>query len=264
MPSDQHPLLSLKNLSASIGRQAILQDVNLEVAPGECVAVVGGSGAGKSTLMRCVMGLHKPVQPISGRMEFMGRVQTFPQPLVRRRMEGIGFVPQNPAFGFDALKRLSWQWRQLSRIVTGRPGMSEPQKSLLASLGLRDFGDLYPHEWSRGMQQRLLLAMALVKTPRLLVLDEPTSALDPLIAACVLEEVGDHAAAHGIAILIVTHDLALAAKHAQRIAIMQQGRVVEFGPTARLLSRPATDYARELVAHRSWIARPSETIVAAE
>ncbi|WP_245848332.1 ATP-binding cassette domain-containing protein [Actibacterium ureilyticum] len=264
MPADRAPLLSVTNLSAWIGGQAILRDVSLRIAPGECVAVVGGSGAGKSTLMRCIMGLDRPARPVAGRLEFLGQVRDYPRDAGAGRLDGIGFVPQNPACGFDPLKSLRWQWRQLARVATGRPAMCRRQRDLLASLGLGDFAGRYPHEWSRGMQQRLLLAMALVKAPRLLVLDEPTSALDPLIAARVLDEVRAHAAAHDIATLIVTHDLALAAKQAQRIAIMHQGRVVEFGPTARLLSQPDSAYARDLVAHRSWIAPAPDHTLAAE
>lgn len=104
------------------------------------------------------------------------------------------------------------------------------------------------------MQQRLLLAMALMGNPRLLILDEPTSALDPLIAAQVLRAVMKHAETHGVVVLIVTHDLALATRYADRTAIMNAGRVVEFGETSRLLSAPQSDYGQLLVKHRNWIA----------
>jgi ABC-type dipeptide/oligopeptide/nickel transport system ATPase component len=102
------------------------------------------------------------------------------------------------------------------------------------------------------MQQRLLLGMALLGTPRLLVLDEPTSALDPLIAAQVLRSVRAYARDHDVALLIVTHDLALAAKHAARTAIMTAGQIVEFGETSTLLTAPETAYGRVLVDHRNW------------
>lgn len=102
------------------------------------------------------------------------------------------------------------------------------------------------------MQQRLLLAMALMGEPSLLILDEPTSALDPLIAAQVLQEVHRIMTARNIAVVMVTHDLALAARYATSIAIMDQGRIVESGPTELMLSQPKTAYAHELVAHRHW------------
>lgn len=104
------------------------------------------------------------------------------------------------------------------------------------------------------MQQRLLLAMALMGEPMLLVLDEPTSALDPLIAAQVLRAVATHAGKLGIAVLIVTHDLSLAARYADRTVIMNAGRVVESGETAMLLNDPQSDYGRLLVSHREWMA----------
>lgn len=105
------------------------------------------------------------------------------------------------------------------------------------------------------MQQRLLLAMALMDNPSLLILDEPTSALDPIIAAQVLKEVQRVSKAKNIAVIMVTHDLSLAARYAQKITIMDQGRIVEAGPSAAVLSQPKTDYARELVAHRHWHCR---------
>ena len=108
------------------------------------------------------------------------------------------------------------------------------------------------------MQQRLLVAMALLGNPSLLVLDEPTSALDPIIAAQMLQEVQRIAETSGIAVMMVTHDLALAAHYAQQIVIMEHGRVVEAGRADTVLSRPQTEYARELVAHRHWYMASAE------
>lgn len=102
------------------------------------------------------------------------------------------------------------------------------------------------------MQQRLLVAMALMGNPSLLILDEPTSALDPIIAAQVLQEVQRIAVARQISVIMVTHDLALAARYAQKIVIMDRGRIVEAGDGAAVLSNPQTDYAKDLVAHRHW------------
>lgn len=254
MPSDEKDLLRLENLSARIGRQVLLHDVSLKVARGQCVAIVGGSGAGKSTLLRCLMGLTRPAEPFEGRLHFNGQHIDFAGSGKARRPRGIGYVPQNPDHGFDPLKRLRWQWSQASRVVTGRAAISEAQSQLLEELGLKPFEKHFPHEWSRGMQQRLLLAMALMGEPKLLVLDEPTSALDPLIAAQVLRAVATHAGKLGVAVLIVTHDLSLAARYADRTVIMNAGRVVESGETAMLLKDPQSDYGRLLVSHREWMA----------
>lgn len=252
MPTDTGPLLRLENLSARIGRQVILDAVCLEVEQGECVALVGGSGAGKSALLRCVIGLSRPARPFGGRMQFADGQVDFASDRLRHRPDGIAYVPQNPDHGFDPLKKLRWQWRQAARIVLGSGDTNPHRAKLLEAMGLSDFGSRYPHEWSRGMQQRLLLAMALLGKPRLLILDEPTSALDPLIAAQVLRLVMEHSKENGIALLIVTHDLSLATRYANRTAIMTEGRIVEFGSTRHLLATPQSDYGRLLVANRSW------------
>lgn len=249
MPTNPAPLLRIRDLSASIGGQEILQDVNLEMAQSDWLAVVGGSGAGKSTLLRAVMGLFRPARPTAGQIEFNGQARYFAD-VNKARMAGIAFVPQSPAHGFDPLRRLRWQWDQLARhnqVAAGRD-----RREILTALGLPDLGSSFPHQWSRGMQQRLLLAMALADAPKLLILDEPTSALDPLIAAQVLQETQRLSKERNIAVMMVTHDLSLAARFANQIAIMQAGRVVESGPADQVLCDPKHPYSRELVSYRGW------------
>ncbi|QPH56150.1 ABC transporter ATP-binding protein [Pontivivens ytuae] len=239
--------MKIDALSAEIGGRGVLYDINLEVGPDDWLAIVGGSGAGKSTLLRAMIGLRRPAVPTAGTIDFDGT----PYTVTGRgaaRPGGMAFVPQSPAHGFDPLRRLRWQLAQLQRRLGARSDVA----ALLDTLALPDPGPRYPHQWSRGMQQRLLLAMALMGDPRLLLLDEPTSALDPVVAARVLQEVGRLAEQRGFAVVMVTHDLALAARYATRIAIMEGGRIVEAGPAAAVLTRPATPYARELVTHRHW------------
>lgn len=252
MSSNSRPLLTLSGLSASIGRQPVLQGVSLSLAAGRCLAVVGGSGAGKSTLLRLIMGLQKPARPFAGRLEFRGEARDLATSS-GGKPEGISFVPQSPAHGFDPLQRLQYHWDQLRRLT----GWQTRQEAALNALGLPALAVSYPHEWSRGMQQRLLVAMALAEQPDLLILDEPTSALDPLIAAQVLSEVQMVARAQNIAVMIVTHDLSLAAQFADEIAILHQGALVDQGPTARVLSDPSGAYAADLVAHRQWSRAPA-------
>lgn len=248
MSSKPGPLLKIQALSAEIGGQDVLHDISLDVERSEWLAVVGGSGAGKSTLLRAMMGLKRPARPTSGEMYFNGSRWTFTD-RAASRPDRMSFVPQSPAHGFDPLRRLQWQLAQLARRIGGE---QPDRKALFDTLSLPDPGSRYPHEWSRGMQQRLLLAMALMGDPALLILDEPTSALDPIVAAQVLQEVHRLAKARGIAVIMVTHDLALAARYAQKIAIMEHGRIVEAGRGDTVLTRPDTSYARELVAHRHW------------
>ncbi|MDX8355701.1 ATP-binding cassette domain-containing protein [Cognatiyoonia sp. IB215182] len=248
MSNNADGLLKIDALSAEISGRAVLDDINLEVARSEWLAIVGGSGAGKSTLLRAIMGLKRPARPTSGEMHFEGAHWRFSdcKPF---RPKAMSFVPQSPAYGFDPLRRLHWQLAQLARRIRGS---QQDNRALFDTLSLPDPAQKYPHEWSRGMQQRLLLAMALMEQPSLLILDEPTSALDPIIAAQVLQEVQRIAAAQGIAVIIVTHDLALAARYAHKIVIMEHGRIVEAGRSDIVLTRPQTAYARELVAHRHW------------
>lgn len=216
--------------------------------PAEWLAVVGSSGSGKSTLLRAIMGLKRPARPTTGHMQFDGAQWHFADKALARP-SGIAFVPQSPAHGFDPLRRLRWQMAQLKRRM-GREHASH--EALFNMLGLPDLGGLYPHEWSRGMQQRLLLAMALMSDPKLLILDEPTSALDLIIAAQVLEEVRRIVQDKRIAVMMVTHDLALGARYADNIAIMEAGHLVEFGPSEAVIAAPKTKCGRELVAHRHW------------
>lgn len=253
-------LLKVSNLSAKIGRQVVLSDISLNVQYGECVAIVGGSGAGKSCLLRCIMGLYKPAKPTSGQMIFADQmIELTNDRSVGSAEMGFAFVSQNPQAGLDPLKRLAAQWSQALRCANRDDMSKDEQSELLGSLGLPDFHACYPHEWSQGMQQRLLIAFALLARPKLLILDEPTSALDPLIAAQTITRVMAHAREHDIATLIVTHDLALAARFANRLAILSDGKVEEFGPTAQLMEAPTSDYGKLLVSNRYWL-HPSHSI----
>lgn len=252
MRTNSEHLLTVSSLSAAIGRQGILHDVDLAVPEGSWFGVVGGSGAGKSTVLRIIMGLRKPVQPTSGTMTLADK--TYDLAGRWQAPAGIACVPQSPAHGLDPLRRMSWQWRQLM----DAKGLShEGHEPLFKAMGLPMPDDRFPHQWSRGMQQRYLLAMALAQKPKLIILDEPTSALDAMIAAQVLDEVRRLATAEGITVMMVTHDLGLAARFATHVAIMTQGRVVEQGPTEAVLNSPTDPYTKDLVAHRHWrTARP--------
>ncbi len=253
MSKTNSSLLSVRDLSANIGRQIVLSDISLDVQHGECVAIVGGSGAGKSCLLRSIMGLYRPAKPTSGEMTFADQmIELANDRSVRSADLGFAFVPQNPQAGLDPLKRLVVQWKQAVRCANRGDMSKDEQSELLGSLGLPDFGSCYPHEWSQGMQQRLLIAFALLARPKLLILDEPTSALDPLIAAQTITRVMAHAKEHDIATLIVTHDLALAARFANRLAILSAGKIEEFGSTAMLMEAPGSDYGKLLVSNRYW------------
>ncbi len=224
--------LHVKSLSATRAGRTILHPTDLTIGAGERIALVGPSGSGKSTLG------HALIDRFGGR----GGV--------------VAHVPQSPDEALDPLRTLRFHWREAEQAL-GRPPDPARQSELLAALGLPD-ADLKtrPWGWSRGMQQRFVIALALIGAPKLLILDEPTSALDPVIAAATMDLVDRHLAATDMAILLITHDLGLAAKRAERIWVLEAGRIVEDVATAKLLSRPASSAAQALVAHRNWAVLP--------
>ncbi|HIP80625.1 MAG TPA: ATP-binding cassette domain-containing protein, partial [Kiloniellaceae bacterium] len=199
--------LRVEGLSVERAGRAILHQTDLTIGAGERIALVGPSGSGKSTLG------HALTDRLGGQSGV------------------VALVPQSPDEALDPLRTLSFHWREAERAL-GLPPDSERQLELLSALGLSN-ADLTtrPWGWSRGMQQRFVTAMALIGAPKLLILDEPTSALDPVIAAATMELVDRHLAASGTAMLLITHDLGLAAKRAERIWVLEAGRIVEDAPT---------------------------------
>lgn len=212
--------------------RTILHETDLILPRGERLGLVGPSGSGKSTLCHALID--------------------------RLRAEGIAVahVPQSPDEALDPLRRLDFHWRQAERAL----GLSHDpvrQARLLQALGLEGRPlNVRPWGWSRGMQQRFVIALALLARPALLILDEPTSALDPLVAAATLELVEAHIAATDTSLLIVTHDLGLASARADRLLVLHEGRIVEDASTDRLLAYPSSAPARALVAHRNWAELP--------
>jgi len=224
--------IQANGLSAIRAGRTTLYPTDLIFLPGERVGLVGASGSGKSTL---------------------GHVLTD-----HLRAEGVAVanVPQSPAEALDPLRSLDFHWDQASRAL-GRAPNQGLQKRLFQALGLEG-ADIKarPRGWSRGMQQRFIIAMALIGEPRLLILDEPTSALDPLVAAATMDLLDGHLAATDTGVLLITHDLGLAARRVDRLMVMDAGRIVEDARTETLLGAPATAAAQRLVAHRSWAALP--------
>lgn len=221
--------LSVFGLSVTRSGRTILHPTSLKIAAGERIGLVGASGSGKSTLGHALVDA------------------------LRADRRSVAHVPQSPDEALDPLRSLAFHWLEAERAL-GLDHDEARQQDLFRALRIEG-GDLRerPWGWSRGMQQRFVIAMALIGTPDLLVLDEPTSALDPVVAAGTMDLLDQYLSGRPTAMVLVTHDLGLAARRVGRLLVMQDGEVVEDAPTNTLLSMPRTQAARALSAHRSWL-----------
>ncbi|MCW2650245.1 MAG: oligopeptide transport system ATP-binding protein oppD [Mycobacterium sp.] len=252
-----HPLLSVEDLEVRFGNHpSAVSGATLTVYPGQTVALVGESGSGKSTTAAAVLGLLPPGGRITaGRIVFDGSDITHAD---RRRFEKIrgrriGLVPQDPMTNLNPVWRVGFQVREALRangIATGRAARRQAVE-LLDDAGMSDSAHAahrYPHQLSGGMCQRALIAVGLAGRPQLLIADEPTSALDVTIQRQVLDHLDTLAAELGTAVLLITHDLALAAERAGHLVVMYRGAVVESGPATEVIADPRHGYTRRLVA----------------
>ncbi|MGW4441636.1 dipeptide ABC transporter ATP-binding protein [Streptomyces sp. NPDC004682] len=269
-PAGEPPLLSLQDLHVSYrtrtgGLHHAVRGVDLDVAPGEIVALVGESGSGKSTTAHAVTRLLPRGGGIdAGRVLFGGRDLTAlsEKELRTVRGTGIALVPQDPAVSLNPVQRIGTQVAEVLRIhrLATRRTAHERALDLLARAGLPDprtQARRRPHELSGGMRQRALIAIALAGDPRLIIADEPTSALDVTVQRGILDRLQALVRESGTAVLLVTHDLGVAADRADRIAVMSEGRIVESGPSGPLLAAPADPYTRRLLSSAPRLDAPS-------
>ncbi|WP_228822466.1 dipeptide ABC transporter ATP-binding protein [Nocardia farcinica] len=238
------------------GAVTALAGASLTVAPGEVVALVGESGSGKSTLAHAVIGLLPRAARVGGgHIEFAGlRVDTADERTLRRlRGARIGFVPQDPGLSLNPVRRVGDQIAEALRVH----GLADPRTARARVLDLLDEVGLersqrwerrYPHELSGGQRQRVLIAIALACGPELIIADEPTSALDATVARRVLDRLAERIGARGTAVLLITHDLAMAAERADRLVVLADGEIVESGRPADLLTAPRHPYTARLLA----------------
>jgi peptide/nickel transport system ATP-binding protein len=238
------------------GAHEVLHGVDLTVPRGRRVAVVGGSGSGKSTAAAAVIGLLPGTGRVTGgSIVFDGTELAGAGERTLRGLRGrrIGLVPQDPMSNLNPAARVG---RQVAETLTTHGlarGAAARRRAveLLDEAGIPDAARrarAYPHEFSGGMRQRVLIAMALAAEPELLVADEPTSALDVTVQRRILDRLVELTHARGTALLLITHDLGLAAERADDVVVMHEGRVVETGPSAEILRSPREDYTRRLVA----------------
>jgi peptide/nickel transport system ATP-binding protein len=247
---DDVPLLSVTGLEVRFGDDPAVRSVDLQVRAGQTVAIVGESGSGKSTTAAAILGLLPPGGRITaGRIEFDGVDLTAANRRELRaiRGSGIGYVPQDPMTNLNPVWRIGFQVREALRANQ----VNRQAVELLADAGLPEPGlraRQYPHQLSGGMCQRALIAIGLAGRPRLLIADEPTSALDVTVQRRVLDHLQQLAGELGTAVLLITHDLALAAERAERLIVMNRGKVVETGAAAMILHDPQHPYTRRLAA----------------
>ncbi|MFC8527400.1 dipeptide ABC transporter ATP-binding protein [Nocardia sp. NPDC057227] len=260
MAEKSEPLLRVRDLSVAFGRGAnpVLHHVDLDIAKGEIVALVGESGSGKSTLSRSVIGLLAAGGEITGgSIRFDGRELTELGTRAYTRLRGteIALVPQDPATSLNPVRTVGAQLDEVFRLHRrderlDAAAIRERSLELLELVGI-DRPEVrhgqYPHELSGGMRQRVLLAIAFGLRPRLLIADEPTSALDVTVQRQVLDVLDDLSTRFGTAVLLVTHNLAIATDRAHRVAVMRGGRVLETAPTAEIVAAPRHAYSRDLL-----------------
>ena len=241
-----------------------LRGVDLLVKPGEFLAIVGPSGSGKSTTAAAVLGLLPPGGRISaGRIVFDGVdiIAADRRQLRKIRGRRIGYVPQDPMTNLNPVWKVGFQIREALRANTDTRQTRRRAVELLAEAGMPDPGKQagkYPHQLSGGMCQRALIAIGLAGRPQLLIADEPTSALDVTVQRQVLDHLQGLTDELGTALLLITHDLALAAERAESVVVVHQGLVVESGAAQSILRDPQHEYTRRLVA-----AAPSVTLTSA-
>jgi len=249
-------LLDVRNLTigfhADAGRVDVVRDVSFTIGAHETVALVGESGCGKSVTALSLARLipSPPVSYPSGEIRFRG-VDTLAmnrQALRALRGGGIGYVFQDPATALNPVYRIGFQLEEL--LAGPRKQRREQAATLLETVGLpapRACLEAYPHELSGGMQQRVVIAMAVARQPALLVADEPTTALDATIQAQILALLGQLQQTLGMAVLLITHNLGLVAEAARRVNVMYAGILVEGGDAGTVLTRPAHPYTRGLL-----------------
>jgi len=259
-PDPDVPLLEVRGLEVTFstggGPVQAVRGADLTVYPGQSVAIVGESGSGKSTTAHAVVDLLPGTGKVTGgSIRFAGREVVG---LGRREVEAlrgdqIGLVPQDPMSNLNPVWRIGSQVEEALR-ANGFRGSRAQRRArvaeLLAEAGLPEAAQratMYPHEFSGGMRQRALIAIALAARPRLLIADEPTSALDVTVQRQILDHLDVLTDELGTAVLFITHDLGLAAERAEHLVVMYRGQVVESGPARAILADPQHPYTRRLV-----------------
>jgi len=252
-------VLSVRDLRVSFGGRAAVEGVSFELDAGECVALVGESGSGKSVTAMSLVGLL----PRSATMRAGGIAwrdgereldlsRADAKTLRRVRGGGIATIFQEPMTSLNPVMTIGDQIEEALRLHRGLKGRAahDAATAALEAVGIpgaRGRLRSYPHEFSGGMRQRAMIAIALACEPRVLIADEPTTALDVTVQAQILDLIDSLRVERGLAVLLITHDLGVALERAQRVCVMYGGRIVETGPMRDVLREPAHPYTRALL-----------------
>ena len=250
------PLLELRDLAITFktnnGDVPAVRNANLTIMPGETVAIVGESGSGKSTTALAAIGLLPANGSVTGgSIIFDGEdiSHASEKRIIELRGSSIGMVPQDPMSNLNPVWKIGFQVKETLK-ANGLPHDAKDVAQVLSEAGLPDAAaraNQYPHEFSGGMRQRALIAIGLSCRPRLLIADEPTSALDVTVQRQILDHLDRMTDELGTAVLLITHDLGLAAERAHKVVVMYKGQVVESGPALEILTNPQHPYTRKLV-----------------
>ena len=253
------PLLEVKNLRVEFptrhGNLVALDDVSFQIEPGEILGVVGESGAGKSLTGAAIIGLLDPPGRVAaGEIRFDGRrIDNLPYEEMRKvRGRHIGAIFQDPLTSLNPLYTIG---RQLTETIRAHLPVSPSDARRRAIKLLEETGiqaaeqriDQYPHQFSGGMRQRVVIALALAAKPKLIVADEPTTALDVSIQAQIISLLKRLCKDHGAAVMLITHDMGVIAETCDRVAVMYAGRVAEIGPVRDVIHAPAHPYTAGLM-----------------
>ncbi|MBV9748730.1 MAG: ABC transporter ATP-binding protein [Acetobacteraceae bacterium] len=257
VPPDPAPLspaslLAVEGLTVRFGAgRPVVDAVSFTLNRGETLALVGESGSGKSLTALSVLGLLPPGAAVQGGVTLDGVAVPRAGPRTLRRLRGgvAGIVFQEPMTSLNPLHRVGRQVAEAGALH-GRKLSREQVIALLAEVGFKNAASrlgAFPHQLSGGQRQRVMIAMALANDPALLIADEPTTALDVTTQAAILALLDREKAARGLALLLVSHDLNLVRRHADRVCVMKAGKIVEHGPVARVFAQPEHPYTRMLL-----------------
>ena len=260
MTASPPPILEVSGLTVSFGARRVVDGVSFALHAGETLALVGESGSGKSLTALSILQLLPPGAGCAGQIMLDGKPMLGADPATLRQARGgtAGMVFQEPMTSLNPLHRIGRQVAEAMelhaaarRMPRGPRPVRGAVEALLSSVGFPDAArrlDAFPHQLSGGQRQRVMIAMALANNPRLLIADEPTTALDVTIQAGILDLLAQERRARGLALLLISHDLNVVRRVADRVCVMKDGKVVEAGPAAEVFARPQHPYTRMLIA----------------